>query len=350
MVITTEITEMLDIKHPIVAAPMGPFYTTKLTVAVSEAGGLGVLSHINLDNTVSLTEVKESMTYVVEHTDKSFGLNIRTASLQPDAVKLCRQVPRFIMNNPRIKEQCNYIITSAGSPKMLFNKYFEILKNSTNLKHFHVIPSLDLAKKVVKDGVDGIVATGHEGGGHKSYDNTSTLILLQQVRKELPDIPVIASGGYATGEGLASALAMGAGAISMGTRLIASNECEFHNNYKNVVKNSTISDTKLVTGVFGPARVWRNKYADNHTTVVNKAEKRAEETSMDVVVQGVKKLEKAYRGNVDDGIVLLGQSCGLVNNIERVSNIINTIVDDAEECLKNAYNMIKVNQVILENV
>ncbi len=340
MVIKTDITEMLGIKHPIIAAPMGPFYTTKLTIAVSEAGGLGVLSHVTLSEGVTLNQIKESMKTVVEYTDKPFGLNIRTATLQPDAIKLCRQIPRFIMNNPKIKDQCNYLITSAGSPKLLYNKYFKALKESSNIKHFHVIPSLKLAKKVIKYGVDGIVATGHEGGGHQSYDNTSTLILLQQIRKELPEVPVIACGGYATGEGLASALAMGAGAISMGTRLIASKECEFHENYKNVVKNSTISDIKLVTGVFGPARVLKNSYAENNTTVSNKAEKRAEETSISVIREGVIKLEKAYKGNVNDGIILLGQSCGLVDEIKSVSNIINSIVCGAEECLKSAYNMV----------
>jgi NAD(P)H-dependent flavin oxidoreductase YrpB (nitropropane dioxygenase family) len=350
MVIKTEITEMLGIKHPIIAAPMGPFYTTNLTIAVSEAGGLGVLSHITLNNTVSLTEIKESMKFVVEHTDKPFGLNIRTAKLQPDAIKLCRKIPRFIMNNPKIKEQCNYIITSAGSPKILYNRHFKTLKENSSLKHFHVIPSLDLAKKVLQYGTDGLVATGHEGGGHQSYENTSTLILLQQIRNKLPKIPVIASGGYATGEGLASALAMGAGAISMGTRLIASNECEFHNNYKNLVKNSNISDTKLVTGVFGPARVWKNKYADNRTTVSNKAEKRAEETSMAVIKGGVDKLEKTYKGNVNDGMVLLGQSCGLVNNIDSVANIIKSIVYEAEICLKSAYHMIDLEKEVIVNV
>ena len=71
---------------------------------------------------------------------------------------------------------------------------------------------------------------------------------------------------------------------------------------------------------------------------------------MEVIREGVVKLEKAYKGNVDDGIVLLGQSCGLVNNIERVANIINSIVDDAEDCLKSAYNMIKLERGILENV
>lgn len=340
MVIKTEITEMLGIKHPIVAAPMGPFYTTKLTIAVSEAGGLGVLSHITLNNTVSIDEIKESMKFVVEYTDKPFGLNIRTAKLQPDAVKLCRQIPRFIMDNPKIKDQCTYLITSAGSPKILYNKYFKALKETSNIKHFHVIPSLELAKKVIKNGVDGIVATGHEGGGHLSYENTSTLILLQQIRQEFPEIPMIACGGYATGEGLASALAMGAGAIAMGTRLIASMECEFHENYKNEVKNSSISDTKVVTGVFGPARVLKNNYAKNATTVLNKAEKRAEETSMSVIRDGVIKLEKAYKGDVNDGIILLGQSCGLVEEIESVSDIINSIVYSAEKCLKSAYCMV----------
>ena len=340
MVIKTNVAEMLGIKHPIVAAPMGPFYTTKLTIAVSEAGGLGVLSHVTLSEGITFNQIKESMKTVVEYTDKPFGLNIRTASLQPDAIKLCRRIPRFIMDNPKIKDQCTYLITSAGSPKMVYNKHFEALKETSNIKHFHVVPSLKLAKKVIKNGVDGIVATGHEGGGHQSYENTSTLILLQQIRQEFPNIPMIACGGYATGEGLASALAMGAGAIAMGTRLIASKECEFHENYKNEVKNSTISDTKLVTGVFGPARVFKNSYAENATAVLSKEEKRAEESSMSVIRDGVIKLEKAYNGDVDNGIILLGQSCGLVEEIESVSDIINSIVSSAEKCLKSAYCMI----------
>ncbi len=340
MVIKTNITEMLGIKHPIVAAPMGPFYTTKLTIAVSEAGGLGVLSHVTLSEGITLNQMKESMKTVVEFTDKPFGLNIRTTALQPDAIKLCRQIPRFIMDNPKIKDQCTYLITSAGSPKILYNKYFKALKETSNIKHFHVIPSLKLAKNVIKDGVDGIVATGHEGGGHQSYENASTLILLQQIKKEFPEIPMIACGGYATGEGLASALAMGAGAIAMGTRLIASRECEFHENYKNEVKNANVSDTKMVTGVFGPARVLNNNYAEDATTVLNKAEKRAEETSISIIRESVLKLEKAYNGDVDNGIILLGQSCGLVSEIESVSNIINSIVRSAEKCLKTAYYMV----------
>ncbi|MFX1572032.1 MAG: NAD(P)H-dependent flavin oxidoreductase [Promethearchaeota archaeon] len=350
MVIETNITKMLGIKHPILSAPMGPFYTTKLTVAVSEAGGLGVLSHVTLHGTITLDEMKKSMEYVVEHTDKPFGFNIRTARLQPDAIKLCRQLPRFIMENPKIKEQCIYIVTSAGSPRMIYNKHFEKLKESgSNIKHFHVAPSSYLAKKLVNSGVDGLIITGTEGGGHQSYDNVSTLVLLQQIRKELPNVPIIASGGFATGEGLASAISMGAGAIAMGSRFIASKECEFHEKYKNVVIHSTASDTELKTGIFGPARVWKNTRAENQELVKSKEEKRAGETSMSNVERELAELEMTYEGNVEDGTVYIGQSIGLITRVESVSNIINTIVNDAEKCLTAAFHTIKkipIEQVI----
>ena len=342
MVIETNITRMLGIKHPILSAPMGPFYTTKLTVAVSEAGGLGVLSHVTIHGTVTIDEMKKSMEYVVEHTDKPFGFNIRTARLQPDAIKLCRQLPRFIMENPKIKEQCVYLITSAGSPRLIYNKHFEKLKESgSNIKHFHVAPSLYLAEKLVNSGVDGLVITGTEGGGHQSYENISTLVLLQQIRKHIPEVPIIASGGYATGEGLASALSMGVGAIAMGSRFISSKECEFHENYKKMVVESTASDTELITGIFGRARVWKNKMSEKHSLVESKEEKQAEETSMSKIERELADLEKTYEGNIEEGIAYLGQSVELIDSVEYVSDIIKTIVNDAEKCLTAAFNNIR---------
>ena len=336
MVIKTNITKMLGIKHPILSAPMGPFYTTKLTVAVSEAGGLGVLSHVTLHGTVTLNEMKKSMEYVVEHTDKPFGFNIRTARLQPDAIKLCRQLPRFIMDNQRIREQCVYLLTSAGSPKLMYNKHFEKLKETgSKIKHFHVAPSIYLAEKLVDSGVDGIVATGIEGGGHQSYDKITTLILLQEIRKKLPEVPVIACGGYATGEGLASALSTGAGAIAMGSRFIASKECEFHDNYKQIVVNSSSSDTELKTGIFGPARVWKNKGAETHGLIESKEEKQAGEVSATKVQKELAELEMTYKGNVQEGIVYLGQSIGLIDRVETVKEIIDTIIYDADKSLRN---------------
>ncbi|TFG01636.1 MAG: nitronate monooxygenase [Promethearchaeota archaeon] len=344
MVIETDITKMFGIKHPIIAAPMGPFYTTELTVAVSEAGGLGVLSHTNLFGKSSLQELKKNMEYVVEHTDKPFGFNVRTSRLQIDAPTICRSIPKFIMKNPKLKEQCLYAITSAGTPKMMQTNAFRRLKESgSNIKHFHVAPALWLAEKCVKAGVDGMVITGWEGGGHQSYEKISTLVLLQQVRGAFSDIPLVACGGFASGKGLAAALSMGAGAIAMGSRFIASKESEFHEKYKNIVPQGKAEDTVWVTGVLGPIRLWKNKYSLHHGIVTSKEEKLEEETQLtpEKVLEDQKHYEMTYEGNIDDGAVLLGQSIGMINSIDNVSDIINRIITDAEKQIKKTANYIK---------
>jgi enoyl-[acyl-carrier protein] reductase II len=350
MGLETIITKMFGIKHPIVAAPMGPFYTTELTIAVSEAGGLGVLSHSALvsdymsgRNPVGI--MKENMLTVIEHTDKPFGFNVRTSRRETYAPQFVKEIPQFIMENQRLKEQCVYAITSAGSSKTLpQSKSFQKLKESgSNIKHFHVAPALWLADKCVASNVDGLVVTGGEGGGHQSYEKVSTLVLLQQVMEKHPEMPVIACGGFATGEGLAAALSMGAGAIAMGSRFIASKESEFHEKYKNVVPPSKAQDTVLVTGALGPIRLWRNEYSLHHGLVADKEAKMAEEAAMnqeDIIAEG-KAYEAAYKGDINSGAVLLGQSIGLINSIENIKNIIEDIVQNAEKRLKNAYNLIK---------
>jgi len=349
MVLETNITKMLGIKHPIIAAPMGPFYTTELTIAVSEAGGLGVLSHSALlsdyqkgKNPVEI--MKKNMLQVVEHTDKPFGFNIRTSRKEINAQQLVTEIPRFIMENQRVKEQCVYAITSAGSSKTLpMSKDYQKLKESgSQIKHFHVAPALWLADKCVASGVDGMVVTGGEGGGHQSYEKVSTLILLQQVMQKHPDFPVVACGGFATGEGLAAALAIGAGAIAMGSRFIASNESEFSKEYKDIVPPAKAQDTLLVTGSLGPIRLWKNEYSLHHGLVADKEAKIAQETAMSqgALVEEMKAYEAAYNGDIT-GAVLLGQSIGLIQSVENVKKIVDEIVDDAEKRLRNAYGFLK---------
>ncbi|MFX0124670.1 MAG: NAD(P)H-dependent flavin oxidoreductase [Candidatus Hodarchaeota archaeon] len=346
MAIRTNITKILGIKHPIVAAPMAPFHTTELTIAVSEAGGLGVLSQIGLldEDRNPVDVMKKNMQYVVEHTDKPFGFNIRTSRLEPFASALCSEIPKFILQNRRIKEQCVYALTSAGSAKPLpSSKSFQELKKSSHIKHFHVAPAFWLAEKCVAAGVDGLVVTGNEGGGHQSYEKVSTLVLLQQVQQKFPNIPRIACGGFATGEGLAAALSLGAGAIAMGSRFIASKECEFHNTYKNVIPPAKAQDTILVTGILGPIRLWKNKYSLHHDLVANREEKIIQESGMDTeeLALAARAYDLAYQGNVEDGAVLLGQSIGLINNIESVTEIIEGIVKGAELAIKKAINCLK---------
>ncbi|MFX1469358.1 MAG: NAD(P)H-dependent flavin oxidoreductase [Promethearchaeota archaeon] len=350
MVLETNITEMFGIKHPIVAAPMGPFYTTELTIAVSEAGGLGVLSHSALisdfmkgRNPVEI--MKENMLKVVEHTDKPFGFNIRTSRRETHAPALVKEIPKFIMENQKLKEQCIYAITSAGSSRTLpQSKPFQKLKESgSRIKHFHVAPALWLAEKCVASNVDGLVVTGGEGGGHQSYERVSTLVLLQQIVKQHPDFPVIACGGFATGEGLAAALAMGAGAVAMGSRFIASIESEFNEKYKGVVPPAKAQDTVLVTGALGPIRLWKNEYSLHHGLVSDKEAKMAEEAAMtqeDIIAEG-KAYEAAYTGDINSGAVLLGQSIGIIKSVETVKKIVEDIVQDAEKSLRKAHSFIK---------
>ena len=344
MTIETNITKMLGIKHPVIAAPMGPFYTTDLTVAVSEAGGLGVLSHVGLADKDPVEEMKKNMEYVVEHTDKPFGFNIRTSRMEPNAEMLCWEIPKFIMENQKIRDQCVYALTSAGSAKTLPNAPpYQKLKENSDIKHFHVAPALWLAEKCVAAGVDGLVVTGGEGGGHQSYEKVSTLVLLQQVQQKLSKTPIVACGGFATGEGLAAALSLGAGAVAMGSRFIASKESEFHDTYKKIVPPAKAQDTIMATGVFGPIRLWKNEYALEHKPIASKEEKMAQERSFDVdeIAKTIRAYELAYEGNTNDGAVLLGQSIGLVDRIESTSDIIEKVVREAEAALKSAASLIQ---------
>ena len=350
MVLETNITKMFGIKHPIIAAPMGPFYTTKLTIAVSEAGGLGVLSHSALisdymsgKNPVQI--MKDNMLEVIEYTDKPFGFNIRTSRREVEAPQLVKEIPEFIMSNQKLREQCVYAITSAGSSKTLpQSKTYQKLKESgSQIKHFHVAPALWLADKCVASGVDGVVVTGTEGGGHQSYEKVSTLVLLQQVMEKHPDLPVIACGGFATGEGLAAALSLGAGAVAMGSRFIASEESEFSKEYKMIGPSAKAQDTLLVTGALGPIRLWKNEYSSHHGLVSDKEAKMAEEAGMtqeDIIKEG-KAYEASYTGDINSGAVLLGQSIGLINGLKKVKDIVEEVVSEAENRLKKAANFIK---------
>jgi NAD(P)H-dependent flavin oxidoreductase YrpB (nitropropane dioxygenase family) len=317
-----------------------------MAIAVSEAGGMGILSHTNMYGRDSFEEMKKNMEHVVEHTDKPFGFNIRTGRMQFDAQPLCKKISKFIMETPKVREQCLYALTSAGSAKMLpqTKNFIRLKEAGSQIKHFHVAPALWLADKCVATGVDGIVVTGGEGGGHQSYEKVSTLVLLEQVRQKHPDMPIIACGGFATGEGVAAALAMGAGAVAMGSRFIASKESEFPDNYKNIVPPAKASDTVLVTGFLGPIRLWKNNYALHHGLVASKEEKMAEEKGMTLqkALEDGKFYEMIYdTGNIDDGAVLLGQSIGVINKIEPISDIIDSLIKGAENCLKRGATLVQ---------
>ena len=342
--IETNITKMFGIKHPIFSAPMGPFFTRELALAVTEAGGLGVLSNVNIIGTDPVKEHKASIEYMIEHTDKPFGLNILTSRNNPGVKQMARVLPKIVKSNVRMRDQCKYWLTSAGSSKFLpRSKYFVDLRENSEIKHFHVAPAVWLAQKCIEAGVDGVVVTGTEGGGHQSYERVSTLVLLQQMNEQFPDLPKIACGGFATGEGLAAALSLGAGAIAMGSRFIASKQSEFHENYKALIPPGTPQDTGLFTGSFGPIRLYKNEYALSHPAPSSKEEMIAYEQSIpeEQRVKDLNAYDRVYNGDVTTAAVLLGQSIGIIDSIDDVHDIIKKIMNDAVSAIKNNHSMLR---------
>jgi len=333
--IKTRLTELFGLKYPIISAPMGPFYTTKLTVAVSEAGGLGVLSHATLQGKNSVDDMITQLEYVIEHTDKPFGVNVRTARMQTDHKMMLRKITQSINQNPKLREQLVYIITSAGGSTFAS----KLLKEKTpDVKHFHVSPALWLVDKTFAAGCDGVCATGTEGGGHQSYEGITTLVLVSQVAQKYPEKLLVACGGIASPETVAAGLVMGADAVAMGTRFIASTESEFHPNYKAIIPPATAQDTILTTGGFGPIRLLKNKFSLEHGKIMTKEEKIAQEltTDMETLLEDFYRYEIVYtQGDVENGAVPAGQTCGMINSIMDVGDIITTFSKQAEVILKN---------------
>ena len=342
--IETNITKMFGLKYPIFSAPMGPFFTRELALATSEAGGLGVLSNVNIVGTNPVQEHIKSIEYMIEHTDKPFGLNILTSRNNIGVKEMARKLPKIVMNNPKMREQCIYWLTSAGSSNLLpSSKYFQELRTKSEVKHFHVAPAVWLAQKCIKSGVDGVVVTGTEGGGHQSFERVTTLVLLQQINERFPDLPKIACGGFATGEGLAAALSLGAGAIAMGSRFIASKQSEFHEKYKALIPSGKPQDTGLFTGAFGPIRLYKNQYALAHPAPSTKEELLAYEASIspEERVKDLGAYDRVYNGDTTTGAVLLGQSIGIIDSIEDVNDIIERIMKQAEIVINKNYAMLK---------
>jgi NAD(P)H-dependent flavin oxidoreductase YrpB (nitropropane dioxygenase family) len=239
----------------------------------------------------------------------------------------------MINKNPKVREQLVYGVTSAGSPRKVARIW---QKKCPTIQHFHVAPALYLARKVVESNCDGLVVTGIEGGGHQSYEQISTLVLEQQAVREFPDTPLVVCGGFASPEGVAMGLAGGADAVAMGTRFIATDQSEFHENYKDLIYPASARDTLLTTGAFGPIRLLKNKYSLEHGKILSKEQKIAQEEgfSVEELEEEMERYELVYNGDVENGAVLVGQTVGLIQDAMDVDDILSTFIKKAEELLK----------------
>lgn len=299
----SKLCELLGIQYPIIQGGMAWVSTAKLAAGVSNAGGLGIIAAGN----APADAVREQITRAKQLTDQPFGVNVML--LSPYVEEIVDLV---------CEEKVAALIFGAGSaPK----SYIDKLK-AAGVKVIHVVPSVAIAKKAEKNGVDAIVAEGGEAGGH--IGELSTMVLVPQVADAV-SVPVVAAGGIADSRGIAAAFALGAQGVQVGTRFICADECEAHENYKLAVVHAKDRDA-IVTGrsTGHPVRCLKNKLAKRMLDAEAEGLSREEFEKL-----GIGGLRRAVvDGDADNGSLMAGQSAAMVTKIQSCQEIIDELVGD----------------------
>ncbi|MFW9806701.1 MAG: NAD(P)H-dependent flavin oxidoreductase [Candidatus Thorarchaeota archaeon] len=274
--IHTELCDIIGIKHPIIQGGMGPYKTESLSIAVANAGALGIISCIGMAATL-LPEaapidaqrlfgsdppaviLQKSIAAVTKETRSSggvFGVNIPVAAEFILASKMfVEQTIESCKADSDTERSLRVVITSAGNPKP-----WSVLKDEGFIWG-HVVPSRYHAEKAEAAGADFIVASGHEGGAHVAWDPVHSMVLVPEVAKAVKT-PVVGAGGFCDGATLAAALCLGAVGVQMGTRFIATKESDFEPMWKQAILDREERQTLVGRGLFGPMRFLRNKRAE----------------------------------------------------------------------------------------
>ncbi|KMT23138.1 enoyl-[acyl-carrier-protein] reductase FabK [Clostridium cylindrosporum] len=300
-------TQMLGIKYPIIQGGMAWIADSSLASAVSNAGGLGLITGY-----ASLDWIRDEIRKTKASTNNPFGVNIML--MHPEVDKIAELV---------CEEGVKVVTTGAGTP----GKYMEMWK-SHGIKVLAVVPSVALAKRLERAGVDAIIAEGCEAGGH--IGQLTTMALVPQVADAV-NIPVIAAGGIGDGRGIASSFMLGAQGVQVGTRFLVSNECTVHENYKDKVISAKDIDTDVTGRDTGhPVRVIRNKLSRKFLQL-EKEKASAEE--YDAIGTGAYK-KAIFDGDVEYGSVMAGQISGLISKKQSCKEIIEEMFNEAEVLLK----------------
>lgn len=294
------ICKLLNIKYPIFQGGMAWIGTAELASAVSNAGGLGIIGAGHMPPDLLRAEIQKAKKW----TDKPFGVNIMLMS------PFVKEVMEVV-----IDERVAVVTTGAGNPA----EYLPALKE-VGTKVIPVVASVALAKRLVRSGVDAVIAEGTESGGH--VGEITTMALVPQV-VDAVDVPVIGAGGIGDSRGMMAAFALGASAVQMGSRFVVSEECIAHPNYKNLVLKAKDRST-VVTGrsTGHPVRVIANKMTREYTEMENN------HASIEELEKfGAGRLNMAtHQGDVENGSVMIGQISGMFHEIKPVATIIEELV------------------------
>lgn len=308
--IKSRICEILGIKYPVFQGGMAWVADASLAAAVSNAGGLGLISSINAGTEAVRNEIRKCK----ELTDKPFGVNIMLQA--PNAGEIAKMV---------VEEGVKILTTGAGSPA----QYMEDWK-AAGIKVIPVIASVALALKMQAIGATAVVAEGAESGGH--VGELHTMPLVPQV-VDAVDIPVIAAGGICDGRGVAAAFMLGAEGVQVGTRFLCAEECTVSQAYKDkVLKASDVST--IVTGktLGHPVRSLKTPFSKTFAKMESDPSVKPE----DILAYGTGALRKAVREGDPNGSYMAGECSGMVKKIEPAKDIIEDLVGGAEKLFREA--------------
>ncbi len=314
----TRVTEMLGIKHPIVQGGMQWVGVAELAAAVSNAGGLGIITGLTQPTPADL--LKE-IARCRDMTDKPFAVNLTI-------LPTIKPVPYELYANAIVASGVKIVETAGRNPE----PYLPMFK-AAGIKVIHKCTSIRHALKAEKIGCDMVSVDGFECAGHPGEDDVTNMILLPLAARRLK-IPFLASGGIGDGRGLAAALAMGADGINMGTRFMVTREAPIHQKVKQRMVDASELDTALIyRSLRNTARVFKNSVAEK----VMEIEARDGPTNFEDLknlVAGVKGRELFNDGDLDKGIWSAGMVVGLIDDIPSCEELITRIVREAEEIIK----------------
>jgi nitronate monooxygenase len=320
--ISTDFTRLLGCTHPIIAGPMFLVSDEELVTAVSEAGALGAMPSLNWR---SPEKFREALRTIKARTKNPFGVNLivnQANTRQYPDLEVCAE------------EKVPLVITSLGSPKNVIKKMHEV-----GCKVFCDVTDLEYAKKVQDLGADGVIAVCAGAGGHPG--RLSPFVFIPYLKKHL-QIPIVAAGGIATGEQIAAALLLGASAVQIGTRFIASRESKVDAAYKQAILDAKPEDIVLTQKISGtPASVIRTPYIDKVGLELNPLEnllykypQTKKYMKMVRYYLGSKALEKAAIGTTWKEVWSAGQGAGLIEDILPAADIVQRLISETLEAGK----------------
>ncbi|MFD2697574.1 NAD(P)H-dependent flavin oxidoreductase [Mesonia sediminis] len=302
-----KITKLFNIELPIIQAGMIWASGWRLASAVSNAGGLGIIGAGSMYPNV----LREHILKCKAATDKPFAVNV--PMLYPDLEEIINII---------IEEKVPIVFTSAGNPKT-----FTPLLKEKGITVVHVVSSVKFALKAEAAGVDAVVAEGFEAGGHNGREETTTFTLIPMVKEKL-NIPLIAAGGIATGSGMLAAMVLGADAVQIGSRFVASEEASSHQNFKNSVVQAQEGDTELTLKELAPVRLLKNKFYEDVKSLYSKSP--SKEELIDLLGRARAK-KGMFEGDLEEGELEIGQISGLINDILPAKEIVEQIWTDYQK-------------------